>query len=426
MYGDAVRPNGQPLRVLVLSRNYPSPVTPQLGLWVERANAFLSRKGVEMRVVAPVPWFPPVPGAAVFPQLADFSRFRRVPWRQTRGGIDVHHPRFVVGPGNSLYAYEARTYWLGVRRAVSRLREDFPFDVIHGHFGYPDGVVAERLGREHQVPVVVTEHAPWRPWMDDCPQVRRQAVPAARRFACHVAVSRAVKKTIVDFTGDPSRVHVIPNGVDHSVFQPLDPEERDPDKLLFVGLPRPVKGVDVLLEAMVDVLARRPSTRLVVIGGAVYRGTRAHMAELQARAGQHPLAGRVSFEGLQPTAEVARHMATSAVVVLPSRLESFGAVLVEALACGTPVVSTFSGGPEDIVTPDVGLLVPVGDPPALARALLDVLEHPCRYPPDRVRSFAVERFSGDRVADRIVHAYRAALPSSGFAPSGGMGDRHGQ
>ncbi len=401
--------DGQSLRVLVLSRNYPSPVTPQLGLWVERPNVFLSAKGVAIQVVAPVPWFPPLPQVKVVRRLADFNRFRLVPRRQVRGGIEVHHPRFLVGPARSLSAQEARTYWLGVRRAVRRLREVFPFDVIHAHFGYPDGVAAEWLGRQCGVPVVVTEHAPWRPWMDDCPAARRQAVPAARRFACHIAVSRAVKRTIVDFTADPSRVRVIPNGVDSSVFRPCDPRERDPDKILFVGLPRPVKGVDLLLQAMVHVLARRPNSRLVVVGGAVYRGTRGHMAELQAMADRHPLTGRVSFEGLQPVEEVARHMATSAVLALPSRLESFGAVLLEALACGTPVVSTLSGGPEDIVTPEVGHLVPVGDPAALASALLDVLDNPCRYPAERMRAFAVERFSWERVADRIIDTYCAAL-----------------
>lgn len=408
-YGGIVDPNGEPVRVLVLSRNYPSSVTPQLGLWVEQANAFIQRKGVEMQVVAPVPWFPPLPFATSVPALADFSRFRRVPRRLVRGGIVVHHPRFLVGPANLLYAQEARTYGLGVQRAVSRLREDFPFDLIHAHFSFPDGVVAEALGRRYGVPVVVTEHAPWRPWMDDCPRVRRQTVPAARRLACHVAVSHAVKTTIVAFTDDPSRVRVIPNGVDGSLFHLRDPGERDPDKILFVGLPRPVKGVDVLLEAMVEVLARRPTAHLVVVGGAVYRGTRAHVAELQATAGRSPLEGRVTFEGLQPVGEVARHMATSAVLVLPSRLESFGAVLIEALACGTPVVSTRSGGPEDVVTPDVGHLVPVGDPAALARAVLDVLEHPSRYPPEAMRSFAVDRFSWESVADRVVDAYRAVL-----------------
>jgi glycosyltransferase involved in cell wall biosynthesis len=102
-------------------------------------------------------------------------------------------------------------------------------------------------------------------------------------------------------------------------------------------------------------------------------------------------------------------MATSAVLVLPSMLESFGAVLIEALACGTPVVSTRCGGPEDIVVDEVGRLVPVGDALALSRAVEDVLEDPHRYPVERLRHYALSHFSWDIVAERILSVYRGVL-----------------
>ena len=102
-------------------------------------------------------------------------------------------------------------------------------------------------------------------------------------------------------------------------------------------------------------------------------------------------------------------MAESAVVVLPSRAESFGAVLVEALACGTPVVATRCGGPEDIVTPEVGELVPVGDPDALATALGDALRESGRRDPARLRAYALEHFGWDSIVDRIHEIYRQAV-----------------
>ena len=75
---------------------------------------------------------------------------------------------------------EAATYYWGVRGDIARLRRDFPFDMIHAHFAYPDGAVASRLGCSYRVPMLITEHAPWVPWMDAEPLVRVQAVRASR------------------------------------------------------------------------------------------------------------------------------------------------------------------------------------------------------------------------------------------------------
>jgi glycosyltransferase involved in cell wall biosynthesis len=102
-------------------------------------------------------------------------------------------------------------------------------------------------------------------------------------------------------------------------------------------------------------------------------------------------------------------MAESAVVVLPSRAESFGAVLVEALACGTPVVATRCGGPEDIVRDGVGRLVPVDDAEALADELARVLAHPDLYEARRLREYALRRFGWDAIADEVRDVYLGAI-----------------
>ena len=92
-----------------------------------------------------------------------------------------------------------------------------------------------------------------------------------------------------------------------------------------------------------------------------------------------------------------------------SRCESFGSVILEALASGTAIVATRSGGPEDIVTEEVGRVVPVDDPAALAVALEQVLEERSRFEPSRLRAYALERFSWDRVAVEYLDIYRQAI-----------------
>jgi glycosyltransferase involved in cell wall biosynthesis len=290
------------------------------------------------------------------------------------------------------------------------LRRDFPFELIHAHFAYPDGVVAAWLGKRYGVPVVVTEHACWHPWMDQYPLVRRQAVNASRTIAAYLAVSRHVRSTIADFTGSPDRIRIVPVGVDHATFSPADPVSRArPEQLLYVGFINLSKGIDVLLHAMSRLRARRPAISLVLVGGSFYQNSEWQRERLVRMARDLKLESFVTFVGPKPPQEVARYMRESALLVLPSRRESFGAVLVEALACGTPVVATRCGGPEDIVTKDVGVLVEPENPEALARGIEDVLDNRNAYSAGRLRRHALERFSWERVVKDTAGAYREAV-----------------
>jgi teichuronic acid biosynthesis glycosyltransferase TuaC len=388
------------LRVLVLARAYPNDVLPTLGLWTERPTVRLARR-CDLRVVSPVPWCPPLPS---FPRLEQYRRFRAVPSTDTRDGVEILHPRFIVGPGTSLYPFEARAYARGLDRTVRQLRTHFPFDLIHAHFIYPDGVVAHRLSKQYGVPFVVTEHAPWTGWLDRT-GVARQAVPAARAAAATMPVSTSVLTTIRAYAGESVRATVVPVGVDTHLFSPRPEVSRRAEQLLFVGFINYNKGVDVLLNAMSQLAARHPSARLLLVGGSLYRNTRLQEERLRALATSLGLDDRVHFLGRRPPEDVAALMAESAAVVLPSRAESFGAVLVEALACGTPVVATRCGGPEDIVTGEVGELVPVGDAEALAAALDRVLRGTAEYDPERLRNYAVDRFGWDRIVDLIEDVY---------------------
>jgi glycosyltransferase involved in cell wall biosynthesis len=390
--------------VLVLARSYPNDVFPSLGLWTERPTVLLHEEGSDMHVVSPVPYCPPLPSVG---PLRQYARFRTIAPRETRNGVDVLHPRFLVGPGTTLYATEASAYYRGVVGEADRLHAQRPFDVIHAHFIYPDGAAAHRLAARWGVPFVVTEHAPWTGWLDRR-GVARAALPAAHAASTIMAVSSSVERTIRTYAGDGPRVDVVPVGVDADRFRPSS-VPRAPDRILFVGFVNYTKGVDVLLDAMAILRDRGDPGRLTLVGGSFYRNTRRQEESLRRRAAQLALGDRVTFAGRLPHDEVARLMAESAVVVLPSRAESFGAVLVEALACGTPVVATRCGGPEDIVVPAVGELVPVGDARALADALTSVLSGTRTFSPAALRAHAVARFSWDRAVEGIRAVYAQAI-----------------
>lgn len=403
------------LRVLVLSNSYPNDLFPTLGVWIATPTMLLARE-VDVRVIAPVPYCPPFPHVR---PLQEFTRFRHVARVEHRDGVEVSHPRFPTGAGRAFYSLRSLGLEHGIRRTVDRLRGPFPFDLIHAHFVYPEGAAAHRLAQRYDVPFVITEHAPWTETSFAERGVRSKAVAAARAASTVLAVSRSVRDTIAAFGVRTDHVRTVPVGVDQDLFAPGHPQDRRSEQILFVGWPNFNKGVDVLLEAMA--LLRRQGTpgRLVVAGGSFYRDTRRQEERLHELAARLKLGDRVQFIGWQPQAEVARLMAESAVVVLPSRAESFGAVLVEALACGTPVVATRCGGPEEIVRRETGLLVPVGDAPALADAITDVLTHQGRYVPQRLRAYALDRFGWPEIVKQVHGAYvdavgrpPSALPAS--------------
>ena len=397
-------PTRRRLRVLVLARSYPNDIFPTLGLWTEQPTIRLANR-CEMRVVSPVPWCPPLPAAGRFEQ---YARFRRVPKQDRRHGIEIAHPRFVTGPGRTTYALEAHAYGVGIARTVGRIHASFPFDLVHAHFIYPEGVAAHRIARRYGVPFVVTEHAPWTGWLSRL-GVARQAVPAARAAAAIMPVSNSVLATIRTYAGDEVRATVVPVGVDADLFVPGDEGATRKDQILYVGLINFNKGIDILLDAIARLAAQGSPGRLLLVGGSFYRNTRLQEERLRAQAAALGLGERVTFLGRLLPAEVARLMAESAVVVLPSRAESFGAVLVEALACGTPVVATRCGGPEDIVLDGVGELVPIGDVLALADALSRALADPGRYDRARLRRYALERFGWDSIVDRVHDVYLEAV-----------------
>lgn len=375
---------------------------------MERPTKLLSER-CDIHVVSPVPWCPPVPGIG---PLRQFVRFRKVPRQEIRSGIQIERPRFVAGPGLSLYPFEASAQALGMRRMIKRLRSSFPFDLVHAHMIYPEGAVAHWLSRRYGVPFVVSEHAPWTEEWFASRRVRREALDAAGAASSLLAVSASVRETLAAFGVARDRVKVVSVGVDDEVFALGSREKRRPDQILYVGWINYVKGVDVLLRAMALLKDRTERARLVLVGGAAYRPTRLKEEELRRLALSLDLEDRVTFVGHQSHGEVARLMAESAVVVLPSRAESFSAVLIEALACGTPVIATRSGGPEEIVRDDVGVLVPPEDPRALADAIVAVLHAPERFPPEELRTYALSRFSWDSIVPQLEAEYLQAVGRS--------------
>jgi glycosyltransferase involved in cell wall biosynthesis len=197
----------------------------------------------------------------------------------------------------------------------------------------------------------------------------------------------------------------MPNAVDDGVFELNSSFMRDPNRILFAGMITQVKGADVLVRAMARVVQSRPAAFLEIVGDPYFPTYRREENPVRKLVRELGLTRHVRFMGPLDSPDLARRISESALVVLPSRRESFGSVLIEALACGIPVVSTRCGGPEAIVNDTVGRLAAANDPEDLAGSLLDVLANPDRFDPVALNAYAVERYGLTAVGKQLEELY---------------------
>ena len=394
------------MNVLVVSRLYPRSNDPVLGIFVEEEVRELSRH-CQIKVISPVPWFPAFKG---FPRWYAYSQ---LPRREVRSGVEVLRPRTLLLPRNLLFPLMGLTFYLTLRRTLAALIQEFPVDLIHAHMVYPDGFAAVLLGKTTALPTVVTLHGGDVNLYFRRFSGRSQGMWAIAQANRVIAASRSLRDTVVDGYGaEIGQVAVIPSGVDVDKFQPmpmkgaeskLDLEPGVP-RVLYVGAITLSKGVDYLLKAFARLDPDlHHSAQLVLVGDGDY-GDAARMLASDLGIGH-----RVTWVGKRPNDEIPLWMNACDVLVLPSLSEGFGVVLVEALACGKPVVATACGGPEDIVTPETGILVPPADVASLADALAAALNNQDRFSGEEIRRYAVNTFAYERVGALILDLYREVL-----------------
>lgn len=218
------------------------------------------------------------------------------------------------------------------------------------------------------------------------------------------ALSHALKKETAAIGIPESRIKVIPNGVDTKRFVP--PAHGAREKLvLYVGTFIERKGLAHLLAAMPDIFRAFPDHRLLLVGEGPEESS---LRQLSERLG---IADRVSFLDFQPQERVRDWMQRAQLFVLPSLEEGMGVVLLEALACGTPVVASQIDGIQDVVTPEVGILVPPADAQALSTAVQNILCDPGRWQEMSrcARERAVSQYDWERVACQFIELYQSIL-----------------
>lgn len=398
----------RPLRTLLFSTLYPSTVRPLHGVFVEtRLRELLKSGEVQTRVVAPVPWFP-----SAHPRWGDYARMAATPQREQYHGIDVLHPRYALLPKVGM-TVAPLLLALGAAPALRALiDEGFDFDLIDAHYYYPDGVAAALLARHFRKPFTITARG------SDLNLIPQHALPrrmirwAAGRADASIGVCAALIDVLRGFDVPEERLHVMRNGVDLLRFRPLPRSEcraqlgfEGGPLLLSVGHLIERKGHHLAVAAMPEIRRQHPQARLLIVGEGEER------PRLTALISQLGLDNCVVLAGAVPNTELARWYSAADLLILASSREGWANVLLEAMACGTPVVATrIWGTPEVVSSAAAGVLVDHRDAATLAMAVRRLLDDPPER--DHVRRHA-EGFSWDQTSQaqlRLMHRLAGVMP----------------
>ncbi len=381
------------MKILTFSTLFPNSEKPGHGIFVETRLRHLVASGrVQSRVVAPIPWFP-----STNPRFGNYARFAKAPRHEVRHGIEVAHPRYPVLPkvGMSIAPFLLAQ---AVKPAIGRMiDEGFDFDLIDAHYFYPDGVAAAMLARHFNKPLVITARGSDITLFPGYALPRRQILWAARRADAVITVCNALRDEVVAMGIDADRVVSLRNGVDLQLFRPTERKANPMFTLLAVGHLVPVKAQDLIIGA----LTLLPDVRLVLAGDGPDR------AKLESLARELKVSDRVSFLGAVPQAQLRAHYGAADALVLSSSREGWANVLLEAMACGTPVVaSRVYGTPEVVASPEAGVLMRersyqgVADAVTLLRA---------NYPDRAATRRYAERFSWDDTTEGQIRLFDEVL-----------------
>ena len=378
---------------------------PHHGIFVEsRLRNLVASGEVAALVVAPVPWFPFEHKA-----LGRYGSFARVPREEQRHGLTVLHPRYPLMPKVGMSSAPVLMYAALRHLFAEILKARFRFDLIDAHYFYPDGVAAALLGRSLGKPVVITARG------TDVNLIPRYRIPrrmvcwAAAQAAGLAAVSEPLRERLIELGVPGSRVQVLRNGVDLELFAPRD--RRVARRELGLDAARPIvlavasliplKAVDLVIRAV----AALREAMLVVIGDGPEK------PKLQRLAQDLSLAARVLFLESMAQPRLATVYNAADVLVLASVREGCPNVVLEALACATPVVAAAVGGvPEIMRAPAAGRLVRERTPDAIAGALRALLADP---PPRAAVRAHAERFAWGPTTAGQIRLFRSILARPG-------------
>lgn len=359
--------------ILVLSTLFPSKVMPSNGLFI-RERMFRVMKHVNLTVVSPVPWFPGQWLLQIFKK-----DYRPQPDRiEIQQGITVYFPRFLAFPGvmRNLDAYMIYRCTFSL---IKQLKKECNIEIIDSHFTYPDGLAATMLAHKLGLKSIITLRGTEIPH-SKLPGRRKQLLQAWKQADKLLSVSNSLRQHAIALGADEAKFTVIGNGIDTEKFKPIEKSNAkkklnivpDTKVLITVGGLVERKGFHRVIACLPDLLKQHPRLLYLIVGGANVEGN--YKPQICALAEKLSVTNHIRFLGSLKPEELSLPLSAADVFILSSSNEGWANVILEAMACGTPVIASDVGGNAEVVnSEELGFIVPFGNHQRLLHATQQAL-----------------------------------------------------
>jgi len=316
---------------------------------------------------------------------------------------------FLQNIPKSMAVMDIYTKWMAEKAFKELDKLDLKPDLIHAQFIYPGGLIGVHLKKIYNVPLVVTGHGGdvyTYPFINN--NFKKMFLKVVENSDHIITVSNSNYKIFKQFNLE-DKVTIIPNCYNDKIFKPMEKSKaRETLSLpqykkiiLTVGNVIPIKGHEYLIKAIDKVIKKDKNVLCFIIGSGQLK------AKLQKLINNLNLNNYVKLIGAKPHDEIPLWMNACDLFVLPSLMESFGIVQIEAMACGKPVVATQNGGSEEIImNENLGYLVEPKNPDKLAENILMALDR--KWDEKYILNYA-KKFSSDEIAKETIKIYEKVI-----------------
>ncbi|MBF0468369.1 MAG: glycosyltransferase family 4 protein [Desulfamplus sp.] len=340
------------MKILVFTSLFPNHLNPDNAIFIKnRMFNVAALDDCQVRVVAPVPYCPPWKFLNQWYQYSQISKYEEM------DGIHVYHPRYFLLPKVSM-SLHGLLMFLGSVRTINQIRKEFDFDLLDVHYVYPDGFAGMLLGRMFKKTFVISARGSDIHTFPAFRTIKLMIQTTLKNADQIISVCSSLRDAMMRLGG--KRIAVIPNGIDISKFDLIQRKKArkllsvntDKKMILSVGSLNLLKGHHIVIDAMQHIVKHQPDVHLYIAGKGEKR------QYLEKLISEFDLEDHITLLGHIPNHELTKWYNAADISCLASSREGWANVIMESMACGTPVVATnVWGAPEIITSPDVGMLM---------------------------------------------------------------------
>ena len=379
------------MKLFIIPSWYPTEIHPESGSFFRDRASILQKNGIEIII-----------GSPVTHSLKDFFRFSHNNTIQV--DINGELPTYLLESINIFPKIEKLFFKRYKKSAITifnKLLETHGLpDLVMIHSSLWAGGALGEILNKNDIPFVLTEHLKEFLIPNGFSTFQKNIIHNTYSMASQILLSSSPLKNAIsnNFNTHKSKLNLLPNPVDENLFTLRKVPNINPQFIIVcISLFRPEKRIDLVLESFNNLVHSGIKAKLKLIGD----GPLKH--EIENKIQKLGISDLVELPGYLPQKRIIDELHNSHFLVLPSDIETFGMVLVEAQACGLPVVATDCGGPKDIITAESGILVTPGSVSELTGGMKKLIRSFDKFDPSEIRNSVIQKFGQQSYAESIIN-----------------------